>query len=200
MQVPPQLICVPGHETVHTPLAHTLPAAQAVPALPLPPAPHAPVAPHCVRLVCGSMQVPPQLICVPGQDTLHTPLAHTLPSAQAVPALPPLAPQPGVAPQKARLLLGSTQVPPHSTRLAWHETAHVPLEHRSPGVHSTPQVPQLRRSVLRLEQNATPLASPPVGPGHNVSPPPQVVLQTPLLQARPGPQTLPQAPQLLLSV
>jgi hypothetical protein len=59
------------------------------------------------------MQVPPQLICEPGQDTPHVPPMQTLPAVQTTPPLPVSpAPQPAVAPQLDRLVLGSTQVPP----------------------------------------------------------------------------------------
>jgi hypothetical protein len=58
------------------------------------------------------MQVPPQLICAPGQDTPHVPLLQTLPAVQATPPLPVSpAPQPAVAPQLERLVAGSTHVP-----------------------------------------------------------------------------------------
>jgi hypothetical protein len=46
MQLPPQLICEPGHETWHVPFAQTLPLLQAAPTLPEPPTPHAPLAPQ----------------------------------------------------------------------------------------------------------------------------------------------------------
>jgi hypothetical protein len=61
MHVPPQLICVPGHDTWHVPLLQTLPLVQAVPAVP-PAALQVPLAPQLEGLVLGSMQTPPQLI------------------------------------------------------------------------------------------------------------------------------------------
>jgi hypothetical protein len=61
MHVPPQSIWLPGQETWHVPLLHTLPLVQAVPAVPLL-ALHAPLAPQLEGLVLGSMQTPPQLI------------------------------------------------------------------------------------------------------------------------------------------
>ena len=67
-QVPSQLICPLGHETRQEPALQTLPEAHVVPAVP-PPLPQAPLAPQLPWLVSGSMQVPPQLICVPGQET-----------------------------------------------------------------------------------------------------------------------------------
>ena len=98
MHTPPQLISVPGHDTWHEPLEQTFPLVHAVPAVPAA-ALHAPLAPQFEGLVLGSMQMPPQLICVPGHDTWHVPLLHTLPLVHAMPAVPaaalhaPLAPQ-----------------------------------------------------------------------------------------------------------
>jgi len=138
--VPPQLICRPGQETPQLPFAQTLPAAHEEPALP-PPTPHAPVAPQFERLVNGSMQTPPQLICKPGHDTEHVPLPQTMPTAHALPALPPATPQPAVAPQYARLVLGSTQVPPHSIWLPGQETLHVPSLQTLPLLQATPALP-----------------------------------------------------------
>jgi len=68
MHTPPQLICEPGQETWQLPPLHTLPFVHAVPAVP-PATSHAPLAPQLERLVWGSMHVPPQLICEPGQET-----------------------------------------------------------------------------------------------------------------------------------
>jgi len=100
MQVPPQLISVPGHDTAHAPLAQTLPCAQTAPALPFAATPQPVVAPQYPGLVAGSMHSPPQLISVPGQETAQVPLAQTFPFAQTAPTLPwPLMPQPSVAPQ-----------------------------------------------------------------------------------------------------
>jgi hypothetical protein len=113
MQVPPQLTCEPAHDSAHVPPLQTLPAVHAVPALPVPPTPQPAVAPQLSRLVSASTQVPPQLIWLPGHETAHVPLAQTFPAMHAVPALPvPPTPQPLVAPQLDRLVMGSTQLPP----------------------------------------------------------------------------------------
>ena len=93
------------------PFAQTLPAAHDVPALP-PATPHPAVAPQFGRLLNGSMQTPPQLICEPGHDTEQVPLPQTVPAAHGVPALPPATPHPAVAPQCVRLVSGSMQLPP----------------------------------------------------------------------------------------
>ena len=94
------------------PLPHTFPLPHGVPALPPLARPHPAVAPQLLRLVCGSMQVPPQLICEPGHETWHVPLPQTLPFVHAVPALPdPPTPQAPVAPQCEGLESGSTQMP-----------------------------------------------------------------------------------------
>ena len=103
MHTPPQLICEPGHETAHVPLPQTVPTAHGVPALP-PATPHPALAPQFERLVSGSTHVLPQSIWVPGQETLQTPLLHTLPFVHAAPALPPATPQPADAPQFERLV------------------------------------------------------------------------------------------------
>jgi hypothetical protein len=90
MQVPPQSISLPGHETEHCPLPHTCPEGHATPALPEP-LPHPSAAPQCWLLVDGSMQPPLQLISVPGQDTEQVPpeqtwpLGHDVPPAQPAP-------------------------------------------------------------------------------------------------------------------
>src|SRR5436305_1445996 len=135
MHVPPQLICVPGHETLHAPLLHTFPLVQAVPAVPEA-ALHVPLAPQLVELVLGSMQMPPQLICVPGHETWHVPLLHTLPLVQAVPAVPDAALHVPLAPQLVGLVLGSMQMPPQLICVPGHDTWHVPLLHTLPFVHA----------------------------------------------------------------
>jgi hypothetical protein len=147
------LICAPGHETWHVPLAQTFPLLHAVPAVPAS-APHPAVAPQYVMLESGSMQVPLQLTSFAGHETWQTPLAHTLPPAQTAPALPPASavPHPSVAPQFWRLVLGSMQMPPHSTSPAWHESWHTPFEQTLPAVQTVPHVPQLSGSTWRFAQ------------------------------------------------
>jgi hypothetical protein len=126
----------------HTPAVHTLPAPHTAPGLPLPPAPQAPVAPQFAALVVGSTQMPPQLICPPGQETWHVPPEHTLPTAQAVPGVPfPPAPHAPVAPQLERLVSGSTQTPPQLTWLPGHETWQLPPAHTLPPPQTAPGVP-----------------------------------------------------------
>jgi hypothetical protein len=85
-QMPAQLISFPGHETWQVPLPQTLPTAHETPELP-PPLPHAPLAPQLLKLVAGSIQTPPQLIWLPGQETWHVPFAQTFPLLHAVPGL-----------------------------------------------------------------------------------------------------------------
>jgi hypothetical protein len=80
------------------PPLQTWPTTQAVPAEP-PSAPQPAVAPQFVRLVCGSMHLPPQLIEPTEHESWQVPALQTWPTAQAVPAEPPSTPQPAVAPQ-----------------------------------------------------------------------------------------------------
>jgi hypothetical protein len=133
MQVPPQLICEPGHETWHVPALQTWPATHAVPSL----APaQSVVAPQYPRSVCGSMQVPPQLIWPPGQDTWQVPPLQTWPEMHAAPALPPA--QSPDAPQWARSVCALTHVPPQLICVPGHDVAHVPLLHTSPEAQAVP--------------------------------------------------------------
>lgn len=104
------------------PDVHTVPAPQAMPALPPIAPPQPAVAPQLLGLVRRSMQVPPQSICDPGQETWHVPLAQTLPLPHAVPAVPPVTPHPAVAPQYDRLVSGSMHVPPQMTCAPGHDT------------------------------------------------------------------------------
>src|SRR3569623_3152986 len=88
---PLQLCCGAAQERVQTPACHNDPAAQTAPALlPAPALAQVPVAPQWVRLVAGSVQVPPQSISPAWQLSAHTPPLHICPAAQTVPALLPL--------------------------------------------------------------------------------------------------------------
>jgi hypothetical protein len=140
MHVPPQLIWLPGQATEQVPFPQTLPAGQDVPGVP-PPLPHKPVAPQLLALVLGSMQTPPQLICVPGHDTLQAPALHTFPFVHARPALPPPFPQSPVAPQLVGLVSGSTQIPPQFTWLPGHDISHDPALQTLPLLHAVPAPP-----------------------------------------------------------
>ena len=140
MHVPPQLIWLPGQETLHVPPLHTLPFVHALPALP-PPFPQSPVAPQCVGLSRGSMQVPPQFTWLPGHDTWHEPALHTLPLVHADPALPPPIPHAAVAPQFDRLVSGSTQVPPQLISFPGHESWQMPFPQTLPFAHGVPALP-----------------------------------------------------------
>jgi hypothetical protein len=175
MQLPPQLISVPGQDTWQEPFAHTFPLLQAAPALPDPPAPHAPLAPQYELLLSGSTQMPPQSISFPGHETWQLPLPQTLPTAHEAPALPPpVAVQEPLAPQLLRLVCGSMQIPPQLISLPGHETWHVPFAHTLPLVHAAPAVPAspkpqapLAPQFVRLESGSMqlPLQSISV-PGH----------------------------------
>lgn len=87
------------------------------------------------------MQTPPQSISAPGHDTAHTPSAQTFPFVQAAPALPPLTPQPLVAPQLARLVAGSMQLPPQSISVPGQDTAQAPWLQALPLMQTVPALP-----------------------------------------------------------
>jgi hypothetical protein len=55
------------------------------------------------------------------------------------------------APQCCTLVVVSTQLWPHCTRLP-HDVAHVPAAHTSPAPHATPQPPQLAASDITSTQ------------------------------------------------
>jgi hypothetical protein len=172
------------HETAHAPLAHTLPAEHAVPALPASPNPQPAVAPQLNRFVTGSTHEPPQLICVPGHETAHAPLPHTLPTEHVVPH----------APQLKRSLVVLTHEPaPASpvrqvTRPGPHINAQLPAEHTCPVVHLVPHVPQLVGSLWRSLQTSP----------HFVVPVPHVEAHTPRLQTIPLAHAVLHAPQLVV--
>ena len=77
--------------------------------------------------------MPLQLTCVPAQVLEQLPALHTCPLPHADPAEPmPFCPQPRVAPQCCRSLVGSTQAP---LQLIWapgQETEQVPATHTAP--------------------------------------------------------------------
>ncbi len=91
-------------------------------------------APQRLRSVSGSMHLPPQASCVPGQPVVRqvpalqtSPVAHTAPPAHVADA-----------PQCAGSFAGSTQVPPQRARFGAHVTAHVPAEQTWPSPHAAP--------------------------------------------------------------
>ena len=111
-QPPLQLICVPGHETAHVPEAQIGRCRRWFPGFRASLAPQPGVAPQNWLFEVGSTQPPLQLICEPGHETAHVPVAQTMPLPQVVPGLPASpAPQPAVAPQNWLFEAGSTQVP-----------------------------------------------------------------------------------------
>jgi hypothetical protein len=126
------------------------------------------------------------LISVPGHDTEQTPPPHAWPDAQTIPALPPLAPQPSVAPQWPASVIGSTQLRLHATCPAAQVVVHWLLEHTCPAGHALPHIPQFPTSEASVthepEQTLWPIGQP--------------VAHAPPTQASATPQTLPHAPQL----
>jgi hypothetical protein len=192
-QVPLQLISVPGHETWHELAVQTLPLAHAVPALP-PPMPQSPEAPQCVRLVVGSMQIPPQLISVPGHDTWHEPLAQTVPAPQMAPTVPPPLPQSPEAPQLERLVDGSTQVPPQLIWLPGHDTWQEPLLHTFPFVQAAPALPPPLPHSPVAPQNERLLSGSTQVPPQLIWVPGQATAQMPLPHTFPAAQAVPTLP------
>lgn len=73
----------------------------------------------------------------------------------------------------------------------------MPPTHCSPVPHARPQAPQLLVLVCRLTQV---LGTPPGVDGHADCPDGHIITQAPLLQAWPGPQTMPQPPQFAPSM
>src|SRR5688572_15256094 len=124
-------------DSAHWPRLQTSPSAQPSPALP-PLSPQPSVAPQKSRSIFGSTQTPPQSTYPARHEGTQAPFLHTEPSAQSVPALPPLSPQPSVAPQKSRLVKGSTQVPLQATRLSAQFAAHSPELQTCPSTHTLP--------------------------------------------------------------
>jgi hypothetical protein len=209
-QTPPQLTCEPGHETEQVPALQTLPLAHTAPALPVPETPQPAVAPQWVRSLVGSTQTPLQLTCEPGHETEQLPELQTLPLAHTAPALPLPLPQPAVAPQWVRSVLGFTQVPLQLTCEPGHETEHVPELQTLPLAHTAPALPlplpqpavapQWFRSLVGSTQTPPQLTC---EPGHETEQVPE--LQTlPLAQVVPAlPPAVPQpdvAPQCERSV
>ena len=123
-QVPLQFVNVAGQSGAHTPAPQTVSPVHATPALP---PVQLPLAPQFELLVCGLMQVPPQLISGVGQLTPHMPPLQTSPPVHAVPAFAPL--QLPLAPQFELLVFGSMQLPPQLISVPGQETTHVPSLH-----------------------------------------------------------------------
>ena len=190
MQVPPQFTCMPGHETVQEPPLHTCPATQATPAL----APaQSPEAPQLPRLVAGfdtaAAAVDLRSRARNGAGTRRADLTGGAGRAGAAPG----APQPAVAPQLVRLVIGLTQLPPQLIWPAGHETWQVPLPHTLPAAQALPQAPQLNRSICVLTQEGAPASPPP----QVTRPLPQVSRHCPAEQTWPLAHLRSQSPQLL---
>jgi hypothetical protein len=75
-QVPLQSTRLAWQESWQLPALQTCPLMHEAPTLPEPPAPQAPAAPQKIRLVWGSMQVPPQSRRPTWQETWHVPAVH----------------------------------------------------------------------------------------------------------------------------
>jgi hypothetical protein len=133
MQLPPQLIWVPPHETWHRPPEQTWPAGQTFPSL----APaQSPDAPQYVRFVSGSMQLPPHSTRLEGQESWQVPSEHTSPAAHEVPSLAPV--QSPEAPQYPRSVCGLTHVPLQLICEPGQDTAQVPAPQTWPAGQTLP--------------------------------------------------------------
>jgi hypothetical protein len=147
MQEPPQSTSPLGQATAHAPLEQTLPDGHALPAVPASTT-HPAVAPQWRGSFIGFTQEPPQSIWPVGQLTVQVPLAQELPEAHAVPAEPPSAPQPAVAPQCVGLVVGSTHEPPHGSWPVGQAMPHCPLAQTCPVPQALPQLPQFAGSTV----------------------------------------------------
>lgn len=145
--------CEGGHDSAHTPAAHTFPAPHAAPALPPASPPHAPVAPQNLLFVAGSTQAPPQLTRFAAQTVAHAPALHTCPGAHTAP--PVAMSQAPLAPQCWGFDVGSMHVPPQLTWPVGQEDLHMPATHAAPVAHVVPQPPQWRGSVV-VSTHSTP--------------------------------------------
>jgi hypothetical protein len=87
------------------------------------------VAPQFVRLVVGSMHVPPQLMRPAWHESAHEPPLQTCPAVHDVPPDPPPTPQAPDAPQCVRSVVGLMQLPPQLMSPGWQETAQPPPLH-----------------------------------------------------------------------
>lgn len=134
------------------------------------------------------------------QLTAHAPDAHTCPAAHITPALPPLSPQPAVAPQLARLELGSTQMPPHSIKPGWQLTKQLPFEQMRPVPQVEPAVLSAALQLPLAPQCALLLAGSTQRPSHATVPWLHVIAHAPAVHTEPGSQAVPQPPQLAVSV
>jgi hypothetical protein len=132
-QVPPQLSCVPGHDTAHVPALQTCPVTHEAPAAP-PLVPHPVVAPQWRGSDVGSTHVPPQFTCVEGHDTAHAPPAQTSPAPHALPQAPQFAPSLERSAQYAAPP-SAPPAPVHSVDLPPHVVPHDPAEQAVPLSH-----------------------------------------------------------------
>jgi hypothetical protein len=130
VQTPPHAVCPEAQLAEQTPAVHAVPDAQGVVQ-----------APQCSPSVCRSTQSPPQFTCEPGHDTEQAPALQTCPLAHVAPPLPPETPQPAVAPQWRRSVLGSTHAPLQFTCVPGHDTEHAPALHTWPLAHVAPATP-----------------------------------------------------------
>jgi hypothetical protein len=189
MQLPPQSTSVPGQDTPHIPPTQTWPAPHTVPAF----APmQFPEAPQKALVVCGSMQLPPQLISLPGQVTTHVPPLQAWPPGHTTPHAPQLFPSvcslthvPAAPPSAFPASPGRQRVCP-----VGQTTLHDPPEHVDPAGQMLPQPPQLEGSTCSSTH----------APPQAVVPPPQIVKHAPAEQTSPSGHVVPHVPQLFGSV
>ena len=144
MHLPPQSTSPVWHDRTHWPTSQAKPAPQVWPP------PQVASAPQARGSFCGSRQVPPQSTSPGWQDKAQAPAEQTWPESQAAPALPPV--QAPEAPQNARSVIGSTHLPPQSTRPAAQVTAQAPAEQTLPATQALPHAPQFRLSDVNSTQ------------------------------------------------
>ena len=162
---PGHAVCPVAQPGWQAPFTHSLPGPQRIP--------HPP---QSTGSLDGSTHSEPHRV-VPAEQ-VHSPATHEAPAGQVVPH----------APQSKGLLVRSTHAFAQSVLPFAHSVVQTPAEQTLPGVHISPQTPQLAGSLSVSVQ--TPLQRWP----------PSKHMQEPAWQEVPALQSTPQEPQFALSV
>jgi hypothetical protein len=108
--------------------------------------------------------------------------------------VPPPALHPVVAPQKFRLVWGSTHVPPQLTRPVWHESEQLPVLQTLPPLHTAPALPPAAPHPVVAPQWTRFNCGSTHVPLQSIRPAWHERAQLPPLQTRPAAQTAPALP------